>query len=310
MVWNKLYIEDVKNYVIQNSDVKLLSETYEHAKGKLTFLCICGNEYITTLDSFKRNKQYRCKECSKKEKIRKLTKTNEWFLAKLKSKTGDEYKPLSNYKNIDKKITAMHTVCGFEYEVTPSNLLRGRKCPKCMKRVKTKDTDYVKKEITEMVGNEYSLLSEYKASRLKVTIKHNKCGKEYETTMNDFQQGKRCPRCRESKGEKRISAFLIENKIVHVAQYSFNNLKGSSGRKLKFDFALLDESNHPKILIEYDGEFHYEEKTALRSKKQFINQKENDSLKDLYCKENNIRLVRIPYWEKDNIEKILEVAIK
>lgn len=33
----------------------------------------------------------------------------------------------------------------------------------------------------------------------------------------------------------------------------------------------------------------------------------NDEIKNNYCKENNIPLVRIPYWERDNIslEKIL-----
>ena len=33
-------------------------------------------------------------------------------------------------------------------------------------------------------------------------------------------------------------------------------------------------------------------------------------LKDKYCKENNIPLTRIPYWDFDNIEEIIEGLIE
>ena len=35
------------------------------------------------------------------------------------------------------------------------------------------------------------------------------------------------------------------------------------------------------------------------------NTKCRDEIKTQYCKENNIKLIRIPYWEFDNIEEIL-----
>ena len=38
---------------------------------------------------------------------------------------------------------------------------------------------------------------------------------------------------------------------------------------------------------------------------EFVNQKMRDTIKAIYCKENNIKLIRIPYWEYDNIEKII-----
>ena len=36
-----------------------------------------------------------------------------------------------------------------------------------------------------------------------------------------------------------------------------------------------------------------------------MNRKYLDDIKTKYCKDNNIELIRIPYWEKDNIEEIL-----
>ena len=31
-----------------------------------------------------------------------------------------------------------------------------------------------------------------------------------------------------------------------------------------------------------------------------------DNIKTQYCKDNNIKLIRIPYWDFDNIEEILK----
>ena len=36
----------------------------------------------------------------------------------------------------------------------------------------------------------------------------------------------------------------------------------------------------------------------------------HDNIKTQYCKDNKINLIRIPYWEYDNIENILITQIK
>ncbi|MCB2320474.1 hypothetical protein LGK98_06505 [Clostridium tagluense] len=58
--------------------------------------------------------------------------------------------------------------------------------------------------------------------------------------------------------------------------------------------------------IEYDGEMHYKETTLGNKLKQ---QQLHDKIKNNYCKDNNINLIRIPYWEKNNIEQILKSAL-
>ena len=67
---------------------------------------------------------------------------------------------------------------------------------------------------------------------------------------------------------------------------------------MPFDFYLPQYN----ICIEYDGEFHYK---MIMEYDEFINQKIRDTIKTVYCKENNIKLIRIPYWEFNNIENIL-----
>ena len=98
-------------------------------------------------------------------------------------------------------------------------------------------------------------------------------------------------------GELIIQNILEENKINFKKQVTFSDLKGVGGGTCKFDFGIFDNNNNLLKLIEYDGEFHYIEVDYLNSK----TVKENDIIKNEYCKKKNILLTRIPYWEKNNI---------
>lgn len=108
-----------------------------------------------------------------------------------------------------------------------------------------------------------------------------------------------CPHCRESKGEKEIRRILIENDIEFIKEYRIKDCKFKTS--LPFDFYL------PKlnIFIEYDGEYHYQIIDFFGGLDKFISRKINDTIKTEYCKRNDIKLIRIPYWEKNNIEEIL-----
>ncbi len=86
-----------------------------------------------------------------------------------------------------------HAKCGFKYEVDPNTFLQGHRCPKCAGTMK-KNTEQFKKEVCDLVGEEYTVLGEYKNSKTKIKIKHNKCGYEYEVTPNSFLRGRRCNR--------------------------------------------------------------------------------------------------------------------
>ena len=106
-----------------------------------------------------------------------------------------------------------------------------------------------------------------------------------------------------SKGEYKISKILEEMKIKYSPQHSFESCLSKAGAKLKFDF-YLPEYN---ICIEYDGEQHFSyTNSGWRTKENFLLQKENDEIKNQYCKINQIKLIRIPYtdYQKINIEYI------
>lgn len=67
-----------------------------------------------------------------------------------------------------------------------------------------------------------------------------------------------------------------------------------------FDFIIMKENNII-ALIEYDGEQHYRPVEYFGGENKFKIQQIRDERKDIYCKENNILLIRIPYYDYDKI---------
>ena len=124
-------------------------------------------------------------------------------------------------------------------------------------------------------------------------------GHEFKMTFNHFSTGTRCPFCKESKGERTIEKYLIKNNIKYVRQHRFDDCKYE--RKLPFDFYIPSLNT----LIEYDGELHYKSVDYFGGDDHYNKTLIRDKIKDSYCKNNNIKLIRIPYWELNNVESIL-----
>ena len=63
-------------------------------------------------------------------------------------------------------------------------------------------------------------------------------------------------------------------------------------------------------LIKYDGEQHYVpvkfgNMTDEEAEEKLHNTQKRDEIKNKYCKDNNIPLLRIPYWDKKHIKSII-----
>ena len=117
-----------------------------------------------------------------------------------------------------------------------------------------------------------------------------------------------------SNGEKNIKkclsnlGFLLD--IDYVYDKTFQPLSEYSNKNLRPDFRFL---NH-NIIIEYDGEQHFRPKTfggisKERAEENFKEMQENDKLKDDFCKENNFKMIRIPYTEFENTLSILSTEL-
>lgn len=112
-------------------------------------------------------------------------------------------------------------------------------------------------------------------------------------------RGQGCPICKESHGEKRIRLYLENKNVKYKKEFKFEDCRGDK-RPLPFDFYLPEHNT----CIEYDGRQHFEESFYGKGDR-FIKRKRLDEVKNCYCVNNNINLIRIPYWDLDKIEKTL-----
>ena len=113
-----------------------------------------------------------------------------------------------------------------------------------------------------------------------------------------------------SRGEIKICDILDMAGVDYKEEYSFPDLVATSGRPLRFDFAVFDDNGDIDFLIEYQGIQHYQAKSKFGGQQGLYRQKYNDTLKRKYCLEHNYKLITIPYWDEArvNYDYILEAA--
>ena len=92
---------------------------------------------------------------------------------------------------------------------------------------------------------------------------------------------------------REISIILDNKNIMYIRNKRFKKCKNI--KPLPFDF-YLPEYN---ICIEFDGEQHFREHKIWGNDK-LIKTKINDKIKNEYCLNNNIRLIRIKFDENIN----------
>lgn len=125
----------------------------------------------------------------------------------------------------------------------------------------------------------------------------------YEQVAGSHLRGLGCPVCKNSKGETAIRTWLTTHNISFTTQHSFRNCMDK--RELKFDYYVPAVNT----AIEYDGELHYKSVSHFGGEEYLQAIQRRDKIKTEYCVDNNIRLIRIPYWDLKNIAKILETHI-
>lgn len=96
--------------------------------------------------------------------------------------------------------------------------------------------------------------------------------------------------------------ILDKIKIKYEKQKTFPDCKYKY--HLRFDFYLPDYN----ICIEYDGEQHFRPIPTMGGNEKFLVTKERDNIKSEYCKQHDINLIRIPYWDFNilDIDYLLE----
>ena len=222
-----------------------------------------------------------CPSCDTTKKF-----TTEDFISKSKSKHCDTYDYLlSEYGNNNyDKVTITCRIHG-NFEQTPFAHMRGQGCPEC-----ANNRLYTNEEFITMCREkhngiyDYSIV-EYKGKNNYIKVICNKHG-EFEQLAKLHLAGYGCKKCKMSKLEIWMKSFLDEKKI----RWEFNKKFDLKYKKLlSFDFWLPDYN----ICIECDGIQHHKAVEFFGGEERLEEQIIKDSIKDEWCKQNGIYLIRI-----------------
>ncbi|MFN7656407.1 MAG: hypothetical protein ACK5OW_01300, partial [bacterium] len=214
--------------------------------------------------------------------------TTEEFIERSKKVHGDKYDySLASYNNYNTKVKIICPKHGI-FEQTPNNHIKGKICYKCTKTHKKTTEEFIEVS-TKIHGDKYDYsLVDYRGGKIKVKIicsKHGIFGQK----PSDHLNGSGCHICNTSKGELNIKKFLDENHVYYIQQYKFPDCKYIN--PLPFDFYLP----HLNMCIEYDGIQHFEPIEFFGGKRGFSLLQRKDFIKNEYCINNNITLIRVDH---------------
>lgn len=285
------YVEKLST---KNPSIIVLGQ-YVNSSTKIMHKCLIdGHEWLVTPNNILNGKG--CPLCSGT-----MRKTHEQYIEELKIKNSSIV-AVGQYINNATKITHRCLIHNYEWEISPQHVLAGYGCPMCRddklrNKFRRSHDEYI--DEVSIINKDIVVIGEYVNARTHIRHKCLVCGWEWDTIPENILRGHGCPQCNKcskSIGEKKIAAWLDSNDITYKTQKTFDNCRDR--QVLQFDFYLPDYN----IAIEYNGKQHYEPVDYFGGKKSFELQQKHDKIKENYCKENNIRLFIIPYFEDINIK--------
>ena len=295
--YKRTYDEFIKDLYLINKNIVILTKKNEYINSSTKVKCKClidGHEWMSLPSALLQGKG--CPKCygiiSEEEFINKLSETKSSIIL------------YGKYLGSKTKTTFMCLNDGFVWDTTPYHVLHNSGCPMCANKMQSErqtlsHEEYLKR--LKQITNSILPINQYVKNDVPILHKCLKCNYEWEVSPNSLiSERVGCPKCNCTKGENRIIKFLEDNNIDFVFQKKFDGLKNINS--LYYDF-YIPELN---VLVEYDGEFHY---IDIFKNNSFEPAKMRDVLKDEYAKNNNIKLIRIPYWDFDNIETILKTQL-
>lgn len=258
--------------------------------------CDCGSQVIAKKDRLISGRQKSC-GCLRVNPIEKYNyligqKINKWTVLEIKN----------DRRNCDAVCVCE---CGAIKEVNVYNLINNKTkdcgCGRKKMLTETRSKNLVGMRFGKLIVEEL-LQESNKFNRRQYRCKCD-CGNETIIPSGSLISGqtKSCG-CLNSYYNMYVDILLTKMNVFHKPEHTVTIY----GHKYRYDFYLPDYNT----FIEYDGEQHYMPvnfgKWSLEeSCKHFEAIQEHDKIKNEYCKEHNINLLRIPYWEKQNIENII-----
>jgi len=253
----------------------VLVDDYVNNKTIVKFKCLkkfCSHTWLAKPENVLHGTG--CPKCAGNIKL-----TRDEVVERLKDK---DVSLIGDYVTNRTKTLCQCKFCNHTWNTTLDKIFMGRRCPKCFGKNILTNAEVDKR----LEGRNITRLDNYVNCTIKLRWRCDICGNVWDAVPKKVYRGTGCPDCK-LKNETRIRNWLRE-------KYGEDNIKKLTvrfnNRNYMIDFVVNG------VFIEYNGEQHYQPIEFWGGQKAFEKQQKRDQELRDYCKENNIRLIEIPYW--------------
>lgn len=294
MPFQKLTTEDfiTKAEKIHSNTYDYSQTIYTYSYENVNIICRVHGPFMQIAQNHLKGKG--CIQCGIEKRTNKIKSTTKKFIEKSIKIHSDIYDYSQvNYLN---NYTPVNIVCKEHgiFTQTPSSHLLGYGCQICSNKIQKTNESFIERA-KEVHGDKYVYSNiNYITGRDKIEI-HCHIHGPFLQRAESHLSGRGCPSCKMSKGELKIKRILVEQNINFIQQHTFDNCIRI--KSLKFDF-YLPEFN---TCIEFNGKQHYKPINHFGGDDYFKLIQERDSIKQDFCKSNNIKLIVIKFDDDINL---------
>lgn len=303
---NFAYKEIVSDIENMHPHIKVISRE-KHA-GRYTYICLCrkhNTKFVGDRTSIING--HSCYYCGLEKLSVAMTKTHESYKEDLK-RINPHLELVSKYNNARDKVICRCLLHNEVFERDAYSLLaRHSGCKQCYKDTMIEnqalDADEINARIAKNGYENVSLVGVSLGINKSAKFVCEKCNRTWEDVPK-YVITRGCANCNKSSVENKIALVLDGLGVRYERQYVFTECKDK--RSLPFDFYLPEHNT----VIEYDGEQHFypvnwSGKGSFNLEDVFAYTKKHDAIKNQFCFENNIFIIRISFWEKAAIRERL-----
>lgn len=289
----------------------ILQSEYKGSAKPITVLCMtCGSSCDKPAGEALR---YGCVHCSRKANVKRGREARirpdnltALFITRLREKHGDKYRLIGPYVDA-KTAVRLQCSCGREFSARPDDLLYGPRGCNCArwqhKPEKPKkppaepkwNEEKFRAKVQAIWGDEFELLSPFINTSDRITVRHKGCGKEHMKYAGDLLKNHGCRYC--SRNSMSAGVMYIMRALNDLGMHYEREVKLEGcqlQRQLAFDFGVYKDGML-LFLIEFDGEQHYRMTQRFGGEEKLTKLQQRDAVKDSYCMEHGIPLLRISY---------------
>jgi len=114
---------------------------------------------------------------------------------------------LKRFTKTSERAVFYHEECGHEFECVYSTFAANPACRVCGSG-SWRTPESFRYRVEQLVGDEYTVLTDFVDKDTKISIRHNVCGHIHDYRPDSFLNGQRCPDCQESVSRQELDAML------------------------------------------------------------------------------------------------------